>query len=77
MADEFLKLAASEQSEILSGAAYLLKKSPVVLEKDVWLCWALQHLFAMPGCLSMAFKGGTALSKVLRNKQERTWLPMF
>lgn len=35
-----------------------------MLEKDVWVCWVLQHLFAMPGRLPMAFKGGTSLSKV-------------
>ncbi|WP_205736002.1 nucleotidyl transferase AbiEii/AbiGii toxin family protein [Acidiferrobacter sp. SPIII_3] len=41
-----------------------LARSPVVLEKDVWVCWVLQTLFTMPGRLPMAFKGGTSLSKV-------------
>jgi predicted nucleotidyltransferase component of viral defense system len=35
-----------------------------VAEKDIWLCWALEALFRMPGALPMAFKGGTSLSKV-------------
>jgi predicted nucleotidyltransferase component of viral defense system len=35
-----------------------------VLEKDIWVCWALQALFSMPNAHPMAFKGGTSLSKV-------------
>jgi hypothetical protein len=34
------------------------------VEKDVWVCWSLDVLFTMPNALSMAFKGGTSLSKV-------------
>jgi hypothetical protein len=36
----------------------------IILEKDVWVCWALETLFSMPGHHPMAFKGGTSLSKV-------------
>lgn len=43
-----------------------LRRTEVVLEKDVWVCWVLQALFTMPGRLPMAFKGGTSLSKVYR-----------
>ena len=64
MAEEFLLLAAKDQFEILSAVAPKLKRSPTVLEKDIWVCWVLQSLFAMPEHLPMAFKGGTALSKV-------------
>lgn len=36
---------------------------PVIVEKDFWVCWALDHLFAdFPHRL--IFKGGTSLSKV-------------
>ena len=38
--------------------------SPETVEKDVWVCWSLDALFTMPDALSMAFKGGTSLSKV-------------
>ena len=38
--------------------------SPFILEKDVWVCWALDTLFSMPNRPHMAFKGGTSLSKV-------------
>ena len=35
---------------------------PVIIEKDFWVCWALDHLFSdFPHRL--IFKGGTSLSK--------------
>src|SRR5262249_15479362 len=41
-------------------------QSPAVLEKDVWVCWALDTLFKTSGVFPMAFKGGTSLSKVYK-----------
>jgi hypothetical protein len=64
MPESFLHLKTQEQSQIYRALAPQLARSPVVLEKDVWVCWVLQTLFTMPGRLSMAFKGGTSLSKV-------------
>lgn len=64
MPESFLHLEAKEQSQIYRALASELARSPVVLEKDVWVCWVLQALFTMPGKLPMAFKGGTSLSKV-------------
>ncbi|MBS0576867.1 MAG: nucleotidyl transferase AbiEii/AbiGii toxin family protein [Proteobacteria bacterium] len=64
MAEHFVRLPLSEQAEILNGLAPELGRLPLVLEKDVWVCWALQQLFGMPERLPMAFKGGTSLSKV-------------
>jgi len=64
MPESFLHLDAQEQSQIYRALAPQLARSPVVLEKDVWVCWVLQTLFTMPGRLPMAFKGGTSLSKV-------------
>lgn len=64
MPESFLHLEAQEQSQIYRALAPQLARSPVVLEKDVWVCWALQTLFTMPGRLPMAFEGGTSLSKV-------------
>jgi predicted nucleotidyltransferase component of viral defense system len=60
----FLQLPDKDQITILNTYAQSLGKDPVVLENDIWVCWALQNLFAMPDRLPMAFKGGTALSKV-------------
>ena len=64
MPESFLRLKAQEQFQIYRALATQLARSPVVLEKDVWVCRALQTLFAMPDRLPMAFKGGTSLSKV-------------
>lgn len=64
MSESFLQLKEQEQSQIYRTLASRLGRSPVVLEKDVWVCWVLQTLFTMPDRLPMAFKGGTSLSKV-------------
>lgn len=64
MPEAFLRLPRPEQAEMLNGLAPELGRAAVVLEKDVWICWALQQLFQMPRRLPMAFKGGTSLSKV-------------
>ena len=64
MAEAFLQLPPDEQASILQTCAGKLGRRPEHLEKDVWICWVLQGLFAMPGRLPMAFKGGTSLSKV-------------
>lgn len=62
MPETFLRLDRQEQSRIYRGLAPQIFRSPLVLEKDVWVCWTLQALFTMPGRLPMAFKGGTSLS---------------
>lgn len=54
----FLELPAEEQSDIFQTVAPQLGRSAAVLEKDVWVCWALKALFSMPGAHPMAFKGG-------------------
>ncbi len=64
MPESFLHLSPAEQSQIYRALGPQLSRAPVVLEKDVWVCWVLQTLFTMPGRLPMAFKGGTSLSKV-------------
>lgn len=58
MPESFLHLKAQEQSQIYRALAPQLVRSPVVLEKDVWVCRVLQALFTMPDRLPMAFKGG-------------------
>lgn len=64
MADAFLDLPRADRAAILAAAAQTLERSALVLEKDVWVCWTLQHLFALHATHPMAFKGGTSLSKV-------------
>ena len=64
MVERFLDLAPQERADILNTQANRLGRVSFVLEKDIWVCWVLDRLFAMPGRLKMAFKGGTSLSKV-------------
>jgi len=64
MSEKLFGLPLNEQSKIYRAVAEQLERAPVVLEKDVWVCWVLETLFTMPGRLPMAFKGGTSLSKV-------------
>lgn len=38
---------------------------PLVIEKDFWVCWILERIFALPEFTEhILFKGGTSLSKV-------------
>lgn len=55
----------SEQSklDILDAAQEVLGIDRINIEKDFWMCWALEKLFQMPDN-QFVFKGGTTLSKV-------------
>lgn len=66
MINNYLLLSPKEQSQILRAISNNndLKKQSILLEKDIWVCWALETLFKMPNHYPMAFKGGTSLSKV-------------
>jgi hypothetical protein len=64
MADRFLSLPLAERREVLESAfGRGLTRSTALLEKDAWVVWALQALFASPFAESLVFKGGTSLSK--------------
>ncbi|MNS11030.1 hypothetical protein D3C72_425610 [compost metagenome] len=66
MPEAFLLLPREEQADILNALAPVLGRAPEVLEKDVWVCWVLEHLFTMPERGELVFKGGTSLSKAYR-----------
>lgn len=38
-------------------------KNPIIIEKDFWVCWALEQLFSSDLAPHVIFKGGTSLSK--------------
>ena len=64
MADLFLSLTLEERREVLESAFDRgLTRSAALLEKDVWVIWTLQALFAAPFADDLVFKGGTSLSK--------------
>ena len=60
----FLDLPADERRLYIEQAAVRRNVSPVVLEKDFWVCWLLGVLFESEFAGSLVFKGGTSLSKV-------------
>ncbi len=64
MVDPFLGLGRDDRRDALAAAAGRgLERAPALLEKDVWVVWCLQALFAAPFGAHLVFKGGTSLSK--------------
>ncbi|AQS62881.1 hypothetical protein AGRHK599_LOCUS2882 [Rhizobium rhizogenes] len=64
MADAFLQLSAQDRRDALGVAADRSGRPTHLLEKDVWVVWALATLYAAPLGEHLVFKGGTSLSKV-------------
>src|SRR4051794_39611528 len=60
----FLELPLSERRLYIEQGATRRNVSPVILEKDFWVCWLLGILFESEFAGSLVFKGGTSLSKV-------------
>jgi len=63
---DFFALPASEQRAALLYAADQSGSPAYLLEKDIWVVWALQTLFASVHAAHLIFKGGTSLSKAYR-----------
>ena len=63
MAKSFLRLPADEKQEVFDLAAQAGGQEAYLLEKDVWVVWAIRELFAAPFGKHLVFKGGTSLSK--------------
>lgn len=65
--DRVARLPAAERSALFAETAARMKTTPAVAEKDFWVTWVLDRLFADAelACLLM-FKGGTSLSKAYR-----------
>lgn len=63
MAEAFLSLTADERREALQVAASRSGRPIHLLEKDVWVVWALSALFQSELGDHLVFKGGTSLSK--------------
>jgi hypothetical protein len=60
----FLSLPEKERRLYIEQAALRRNVSPLILEKDFWVCWLLAILFESPFAEHLVFKGGTSLSKV-------------
>lgn len=63
MAEAFFSLSRRDQADALGVAADRSGRPVHLLEKDVWVVWALEALFAAPFGNHLVFKGGTSLSK--------------
>lgn len=63
MPENFLQLSRQERSDALGVAAEKSRRPPYLLEKDVWVVWALRTMFESPFGSALVFKGGTSLSK--------------
>ncbi len=62
--DTFANDTPEARDEAFRQAAAELGIAKAIVEKDFWVCWSLQHLFALPSFGDhMIFKGGTSLSK--------------
>jgi len=63
--DKIAMGGAPNRRDLFSESASKLGMTPVIVEKDFWVCWILKRLFADPQLKDqMVFKGGTSLSKV-------------
>ena len=62
--DRVAHLAADQRRDLFSETAARLGMTPAVVEKDFWVTWVLQRLFADSALTRLLmFKGGTSLSK--------------
>ena len=60
----YFDLSSVDKIDALIEGSIVLKRRPNLLEKDIWVVWALNTLFDSPIGENLVFKGGTSLSKV-------------
>jgi hypothetical protein len=63
MAEDYLSLSQEDRREALGVAATASGRPVPLLEKDVWVVWAINGLFSSVLGKHLVFKGGTSLSK--------------
>jgi hypothetical protein len=62
--DKVARLSAAQRRELFTETAARRGMTPAVVEKDFWVTWVLDRLFAVPALARLLmFKGGTSLSK--------------
>jgi len=58
-------LSIKDRESLFQESSKKMGISPLMIEKDFWVCWTLKSLFSMPEIGDhLVFKGGTSLSKV-------------
>jgi hypothetical protein len=63
MAENYLTLSREDRLEALGVAATKSGRPVHLLEKDIWVVWAIDGLFSSEFGKHLVFKGGTSLSK--------------
>jgi hypothetical protein len=66
MPDPVLRLPPGDQKEIFEAVAAASGRPSHLIEKDVWVVWALGVLFESSIGTHLSFKGGTSLSKAYK-----------
>ena len=66
MPESWFELSSADQSEALEVAAGRSGRPAHLLEKDIWVVWALSAIYNSPLGNTLTFKGGTSLSKVYK-----------
>ena len=64
--DRIAQAAPTERTELFRSSAVALRpeRSPAIIEKDFWVCWALHRIYdVLQFRPELIFKGGTSLSK--------------
>jgi predicted nucleotidyltransferase component of viral defense system len=62
MPENFLQLSAKDRVGVIRTAASKSGRSGPLMDKDVWVVWALSTFFESSLGSHLVFKGGTALS---------------
>ena len=66
MSESWFALSRADQAEALEVAAGRTGRPAHLLEKDIWVVWALSAIYGSPLADKLTFKGGTSLSKVYK-----------
>ena len=62
--DDFARLSPEERRAFIDETATRMDLTPIIVEKDFWVCWTLRRLTRFPDLAGhVTFKGGTSLSK--------------
>jgi predicted nucleotidyltransferase component of viral defense system len=64
MAESWFSLSRDDQAEALEYEAARIGRPAHLLEKDIWVVWALSAIYESTLASKLTFKGGTSLSKV-------------
>jgi hypothetical protein len=66
VSESWLALSREDQAQALEFAAATTGRPPHLLEKDIWVVWALSAIYESALADKLTFKGGTSLSKVYK-----------